>query len=89
MPIRTLLLSFIACLLMLNAAANLSPTSLKQNEAGRWMYGKIIEVPATAKDALYERMKKWVLTNVKTVDQNTLTDDPVHETLITNVTLSP
>lgn len=70
------------------AKAKLEPTSLHLDESGKWTYEKVVEVPNTSKDVLYERMKKWVLTNVKSVDKNTLTDDPNHETLITNVTIS-
>jgi hypothetical protein len=65
-----------------------APTVLHMDESGAWTYEKIIDIPNTAKDELYNRVRTWMLTNIKTADKNSLTDDPSHEMLTTTAVVA-
>ena len=53
-----------------------------------WEYEKIIAAPDVAKKDLYDRAKVWVVSNVKSVDVNTLYDDKNQEMIITTASLA-
>jgi hypothetical protein len=63
------------------------PSSVLQQENGRYTYEKVIEVPGKNKEQLYKLLKEWVVTNVKTADNNIIFDDSGFEKIITTPTL--
>lgn len=69
------------------AKENLQFSSLKRDEANMWSFEKVIEMPGESKAVIFDRMKKWVLTNIKTSDKNTMLDDPAQNELITTATI--
>lgn len=56
--------------------------------ANGWEYEKIVAIPDVAKKDLYERAKVWVVSNVKSVDVNTLYDDKNQELIVTTPSLA-
>src|SRR4051812_43729736 len=83
-----LLLATLAFVEKGNASKHLELTSLTTEAGGAWVFEKVIEAPGITQAALHDRMKAWVLTNIKSVDKNSQTDDPKHEMIITNPTLA-
>lgn len=70
-------------------AHNITPTVLmRDNENDIWHYEKVINIENTSQKDIYDRLKLWVLSNVKTGDVNNLFDDKNMETIITTPTLS-
>lgn len=88
---KSLILSFITlCFVSLNvssALGKIEPTVLQKDANGNWFYEKIIPVENTSKKELYARMKRWVISNVKTADNNKLQDDENYEAIITTPTV--
>lgn len=62
-------------------------TTLQTNESGKFVYEKVIDVPGTSKQELYNKMKAWVLANIKTVDNNIVFDDNNFGSIVTTPTL--
>lgn len=64
------------------------PLTLYTNESGSYIYDTIIEFQELKKEELYDRAKKFILSNVRTNDNNFKFDDENKSEINTDVGLS-
>jgi len=51
------------------------PVTLTKTETSGFTFEKIIDLPAVSKEQAYDRIKQWIITNLKTADNNIAFDD--------------
>ncbi len=51
------------------------PVTLLRTGSGAFYYEKVIDVAGASKTELYDRVKAWVIKNIKTSDNNVIFDD--------------
>jgi len=64
------------------------PLTLYTTEAGSFILDTVINVNDVSKVELYNRAKNWVVSTVRTSDQNVVFDDTEYNEIRTNVTLN-
>src|SRR4051812_29877238 len=82
---KKLLLSALVGVLSFNVASAQQekepPVTLSQDASEKFFYEKVFDVPNTTKDVLYDRVKKWVVKNVKGGESNIIFDNTAKESI--------
>ena len=63
------------------------PVTLIKTEGSGFTYEKVIDLPSVSKGEAYDRIKQWVASNLKTVDNNILFDDKDKNQIATSTNL--
>lgn len=85
---KLLLTSLALFLSIFSYAGEFTSAVLTKGDDGTFRFEKIINIEGQNKEALYKRLKEWVLANVKTADNNIIFDDTNFERIVTTPTLS-
>ncbi len=92
-PFKNLQKFFVCFLLLLGSfkafsTEKLKPSVLEQDANGNWFYEKVVTIDSVSKKDIYDKLKSWVIANVKTVDNNIMFDDANFDRIVTTPTIS-
>ncbi len=81
--------TFLLCLFSLADAfaGEFHSSVLQKGTDGQWTYEKVINADGNNQEALYKKMKMWIVSHVKTADNNIMYDDKGFETIVTTPTI--